>query len=457
MRVRGGPRGGALFSNVSYPVSFAVPLLVLALVAAPAAPAPLELTQAEAVRRALTTALSFRGAALDEQIAAEELRLASRALTPRVTLPLQWIHNSPQRGSAAAASPTQPGDHGVQSFIATNAIDEYSALATISKPFDLSGKLRAALEKSRAALAAAHAGTEVARRTLISTTTQAFHDLELASDRVRDTAAALESAHTLEGITDLLVKAGEAPEVDLLKARLQSSSRTDDLAQAEAARTVAADALRVLVGAPMALDIKPVEAALSLPDASAVDRYVATVLDTRPELAQVDAEWRSAAADYRIAAAARRPDFTFALSGGFDTDALTERAIGDHAGIQSTVGLSVPIFDAGESRIRKQQARLAIAKAEIKRGQVRRELTQQFLDARARAFAAVRRYEALRATDTDAERNLTISTTRYRSGEGDILQVTDAMAALAAHRTALAQALHDYRVAMAQLQQVAGP
>src|SRR6266852_9268292 len=117
------------------------------------------LTLDEALRLANAQASAFQAAKLNERIAAEDVRQAQAAFLPKVSAPLSYIYTSPAIG-------LKPGEPRAPSFIANNAIGEYQALVNVSGDFDIAGKLRATLARNRALLAAAHAGTEVARRAL---------------------------------------------------------------------------------------------------------------------------------------------------------------------------------------------------------------------------------------------------------------------------------------------------
>ncbi|HEY6121795.1 MAG TPA: hypothetical protein VIV66_17695, partial [Pyrinomonadaceae bacterium] len=117
--------------------------------------APLRLD--DALRLANAEASAFQQAGLNEQIAAEEVKQAQLAFLPRVTAPIDYIFTSPLLG-APAGTPRAP------SFIANNAVNEYQAFMNVAGDIDIAGRLRATLAKNRALLAAAHAGTEVARR-----------------------------------------------------------------------------------------------------------------------------------------------------------------------------------------------------------------------------------------------------------------------------------------------------
>ncbi len=87
---------------------------------------------------------------------------------------------------------------------------------------------------------------------------------------------------------------------------------------------------------------------------------------------------------------------------------------------------------------------------------MRREVEQQFLRAREEALAAIRRVDNARAAVADAQRNADISVARYRGGEAPITEVTEALTTLAQLRASLQQALFDFEVARAQLQEALG-
>ncbi len=85
-----------------------------------------------------------------------------------------------------------------------------------------------------------------------------------------------------------------------------------------------------------------------------------------------------------------------------------------------------------------------------------RGFTQQFYAAKAQVTAAADRIRLAGDGVTRAQSNLSASIARYRAGEAQIIEVTDALTTLAAQRTALYQALFDYQTALARLRQAAG-
>ena len=410
---------------------------------------PSVLTLDDALRLANIQASAFQQATLQEQIAEEDLRQAKAAFLPSLSAPLSYIYTSPAHG-------LQPGEPRTPSFIAADAINQYQAYLQVSGDFDLSGKLRATLVRNRALLAAAHAGTEVARRALAQAVIEAYYGLSLAAAQRRAAEESLAAAEEFEKITALLLTGGEVASVDLTRAELQTIARRDELEKAQAAELVAGGSLRVLVGYDFTRPISAAELSLSIPvDADFLNADVADVT-RRPEFMQFEWQLRAAQQDIKVARADRLPSFTYELLGGFDTDSMRGPALKEHTGISAAVSLNIPIFDWGIRKSKERQARLNLQVAENERTIALRGFTQQFYSAKAEAASAAARVRLARDGITKAESNLRASIARYRAGEAQIVEVTDAQTTLVAQRTAYYQALFDYQIALGRLRLATG-
>jgi outer membrane protein TolC len=403
----------------------------------------------EALRLAGVAASDYTQAQLNERIAAEDVRQAQAAFLPRVTSPNAYTYTSPQIGLL-------PGEPRTQSFIANNAISEYQSLVNVAGDVDIAGRLRATLERNRALLAAAHAGTEVARRALNQAVVAAYYGLALATAERRAAELNLAAAEEFERITDLLLTGGEVAPVDLIRARVQTITRRDELERARADEAVAADSLRTLVGYDFTQPINASDLAIALPANGEIEQYTADLIARRPEFAQFEAERRAAEQEVRVARAERLPQLSYSVSGGFDSDSAQPVRIKEHTGVAAELSLSIPIFDFGASRSRERQAQLRAQLAETERAQALRAFAQQFYTARTQAASAATRIRLAGAGLAQAQSNLDASIARYRAGEAQIIEVTDALTTLAAQRTALYQAIFDYQTALARLRQAAG-
>ena len=413
---------------------------------APAAPDASLLSVEEAVRLALLQASTYQQASLNERIAAEDVRQARAAFLPRLAATLTFIHTSP----ASGVSPR------VASYIAANAVDEYVGLLGVTGDLDLSGRLRATLDRNVALLEAARSGTQVARRALAQATIDAYYALALATARRRAAAENLASAEEFERVTALSADAGEVAPIDRTRAQLQTITRRDELEQARAAESAAGSGLRILVGYDFARPIGTADLVGFSTEPGEIDRLTADMVSRRPEFAQLQAERRAAELSVRVARAERLPGVTYSIDGGVDTDSLRPTPLREHRGFSTTLGVTVPLWDWGASRSRELQARDRAAVAESARLASLRAFEQQFYDSRAQALTAATRIRLATDGMATAERNLDVSIARYRAGEAPILEVTDAQTTLIAQRTAYYQALFDYQSARARLAQATG-
>jgi outer membrane protein TolC len=401
------------------------------------------------LRLANAQASTFQTALLNERVAAEDVRQARAAFLPKVSTPLSYIYTSPALG-------LPPGEPRGPSFVSSDGIGVYDGLVNVSGDFDIAGRLRSTLAKNRALLAAAHAGAEVARRELAQAVVEAYYGLALANAQLRSAEQNLAAAEEFEHITSLLLSGGEVAAVDLTRAQLQTLTRRDELEKARGTEAVAAGSLRVFVGYEFSRPIATTDLALALPVGSEYQQFKAEDVSRRPEFTQLDQQLRAARQEIKIARADRLPSLSYSVNSGFDTDSLKGPRLKEHTGVSAAVSFSIPIFDWGASRSREQQARLRVDIAENERTLALRGFTQQFYAARAQVESAAARINLAREGVTKAQDNLAASIARYRAGEAQIVEVTDAQTTLVEQRSALYQAIFDYQTALARLRQATG-
>jgi outer membrane protein TolC len=407
---------------------------------APATP----LSLASATDSALRQVSAFQQAQIDEQLAAEDLKQARASLLPRVRDSYTITYNSP-------AHPLV--DPGAPSFIGANAIHEYQNLVGIAGDVNLG--MIAAIRRSRALLIAARAGTEIARRQFIRGVSEAYYGVALATAKRQAAEISYDAAREFERVTRLNYEAGEVPEVDAIRAHLQTAARRDELAQAQQAEAIANASLGTLLGAAIGVapSIEPLPQTVAAGELSSL---TAAGVAKRPEFTQLAAQLQAAHFDVGAARADFLPRITYSVDRGFDTSSLASEQIREHRGLLATASIDVPLFDWGLTRSRLRQAQLRAKSAEVQRQLTTRDLYLQFETARQEALTAQARVDNARQALLDAERNAAISVARYRAGEAAILEATDAQTTLAQQRLALQQALFDYVVARGQLREAAG-
>ena len=410
------------------------------------------LTRDGAVQLALKQASLFQQSQINEQIVAQDLKQARAAFYPRLAINPTVIYNTPSLGNVNAATnaPRPP------SFLGANAVSEYQGLVTLSGELDVSGRLRTALRRNQALLEAARLGTEVERRNLVFAVNDAYFNLEIATARRRASEENLKAAEEFERNVKLNLDAGEVAPVELTRARLQTNTRRDELAQNQSTESAAADALRVLVGYQFTQPIATTDLLTEVPQPGEIESYTQTAVANRPEIAQFEAERLAAELEIKAERLTRRPNLVYSLENGFISDSLAPRSIKNSLGVRATIGVSFPLFDAGASRSREAQARLRWQSAQNQRALSERQFAGAFFTARDAALSAITRIKLAAGGIDDARSNLSASLARYQAGEALITEVTDAQNTLIARQTSLYQAIFDYQTARARLLQAIG-
>lgn len=401
------------------------------------------LSAQEAVALALDHAANLKQAQFDELSAREDVKQARAALLPQFNVPLTYWGTTPSTVRA-------PGDPLTFSFVSSSAINEMVGTMTITGTIDVAGRLRAQLARGRALLEAAHAGTQVARRNLALATIDSYYGLVLARQRRRLADESLALAESFAATTEEEHTRGAIEEADVLRARSAARSRRDELEQARLAESIALSQLRVLTGVDYATYIAVVRLTDNVTRGADFLSYHEELINSRPELMQLDAQKRAALNDRRAARRELFPQLTYTLNAGFD--AANFSPLKRYSGGDAIITLNVPIFNFGASRSRAAQAELRARALDAQRETQVLELQQEFYAARAGALSALDRIRNAADAATASQQNLNLVFQNYRSKKATLLEIIDAQSNYSATRVEYYQAIADYYSARARLE-----
>jgi outer membrane protein, multidrug efflux system len=398
----------------------------------------------EVVTLALSNASLYQQSLIDEKIAREDVRQARAAFFPQFSMPLTYTGITPSRLRA-------PDEPVTFSFVSGSAINETTALVNVSGAIDITGRLRAALSRSRSLLEAANAGTRVARRELVLVTVDAYYALALTRQQRRLADETLALAEGFVNVAEGLKARGEGEESDVFRARAAAAAQRGAVEQARAAEFAAMNLLRALTGIDYSTQIITARLTENVPTASDFNNYTEDIIRNRAELEQIDAQQRAARADARAARRELLPELTYSLNGGFDAGDF--RPVGRYAGGSAIISLNVPIFNFGASRSRERQARLRSEQLDTQRELMLRQLRQEFYVNRANALGALARIRDTRAASEASQQNMTGIFMRYRARKATIIDVIDAQTNYAETRTAYYQSIVDYHTSRIRLEE----
>lgn len=394
-----------------------------------------KLTLEEAVSFALGFAAAFRQSTFDERSAAEDVRQSRAALFPQISAPIAYLGTTP----SVVRFPDQPPTF---SYVASSAINETSAYLNTSGTLDIAGHLRAGLQRSRALLAAAHAGTQAARRSLVLATVDSYYGLLLAQEKRRLADEALSLAEGVATLSADLLAQGKVESAEVDRARASALARRDELEQARLGEYLAMNSLRTLIGTEFTVHLTVESITRRAPTSNNFVDLGAESFLTRPELAQIDAFKLAANAEARQARAELRPQLSYSINAGFDTANLGR--LRQYSGGSLLMSLTIPIFNFGASRSREKQARLRAEALDVQRQNTETALKAEFFGARAGMSSAFQRIRYTRAAAEITQRNQDEVFAGYRDQKNTLLEVNDAQSAYAAARLSYYQAIADY-------------
>jgi outer membrane protein TolC len=385
------------------------------------------------------------------------VRVARAALSPTLKLGASFTRNSEAQQIAFPV----PGTGRLQSFKvgSANVLDvRTEALYTLTS----GGRDPALVRAAEAAESARRHDRDQAESDLTLRVSQEFYRA-LAARRLEAAATdALTSARAHRSVSAARVRAGVVARLDSLQAQVDVAQRANALVRAQEAVRVSRVELESTIGAPLDTSRSLVEpgrpGALDADPAAAVDR----ALQARPELASLDESLRENASKLEAARDARHPQLNLSATAEYLGPNLEEQWWNtDVPGLRTyklytTLGLSMPLYDAGLVRARAgevaaDRAGLA-ARREDQALTVRREVEQAVSDVQ----VAYTLWQSDSSRVAAAGEALRIAEAGYKGGTVTGADVRAAEAGLADARAEEAQSLMDYWTARASLQHATG-
>lgn len=392
------------------------------------------------VEEALRNNTDLRQAAANLSRARAVLRETRSGLFPSASL------------NASATYQRQSGDQLGFQGVATQG-ESYDLGIDASYQIDLFGRIRRAIQATRAEVGAAQAAVDVSRITVAAETARAYAD---ACSAGRQLAVARETLRIQEQTFDLtrrMMEGGRGTALETGQAGSLLEQVRASLPTLEAQRQTALFRLSVLTGRPPADFPREVAACESAP---ALARPIpvgdgAALLARRPDVRQAERELAAATARVGVATAALYPTVTLGGSIGSSATSLGGLASGDS--FRFSIG---PLISWEFTNLFVGRARIAQAEANADRALANFE--GSWLKALEETESALTRYareldrrEALRRARAQSAEAARIARLRYQAGRDSFQIVLDAERSLAGVEAELARSeaqLSDHLVSL---------
>jgi NodT family efflux transporter outer membrane factor (OMF) lipoprotein len=242
--------------------------------------------------------------------------------------------------------------------VARGAQTDYSLSASVSWEVDLWGRLRRALEESKASAQASAGDLEGIRLSAQAALAQDYFQL-----RALDTQKQLLDASTVAyekslQLTKNRYASGVASRADIVQAESQLLATQAQAIDVGVQRAQLEHAIALLVGQPPStffLDVAPLSA-LPPPTPAGVP---SELLERRPDIAAAERRVAAANAQIGVIKASYYPTLTLGASGGFDTTTASKWLTYPSRFWSIGPSISQAVFDAGLRRAQTDQARAA--------------------------------------------------------------------------------------------------
>src|SRR2546426_739744 len=394
----------------------------------------------DAVGIALDTQPNIKARISDYIAAAFRVDQALAPLLPQITG--SWTAARDQNVSVSGGG-TQP--------LRTVVTWTTSTIARVSLSqilFDF-GKNFASTEAARKLADVALEDTELQRQLVTQTVKESYTNINFAVRLIQVSQQAVERAELNLRSARGFFEVGTRPKSDVARAEVDVANAKVDLIRARNAERLARVALATAMGLPATTPLQIQDNLIYQAVTMDRARLAEDALRQRPEYRQ--ARLNAEANDARLPRSFRDffPDIT---GGGFygaqraDMNEIWEL----------NLSLNWTLYDGGNriARYREARANLEAAQARVKASEldISREVEQSINN----VIEADERIQAAQVAVVSAQENFRLAQGRFDAGVGTILELTDAQLALTQAQNTEAQALADYRIALARLDRAVG-
>jgi multidrug efflux system outer membrane protein len=359
-----------------------------------------------------------------------DLRVAvQRVEEARAQYGVQWGQQFPTIGGGVQGKrqrlPSNLRSGGADSSAISSQYE--AGLGLTAFEIDLFGRLRSLSQAAFQQFLATAQARKSVQMTLVGEVAESYFNVRAAEVQLELTQKTLASRQESYKLVKSRFDGGVASELDLAQAKSLLDSAAADLAQLARLQAQSANALVVLIGAPLPTDLPP-------PAPFDANQLLASVpaglpsdlLMRRPDILAAEHQLQAANANIGAARAAFFPAISLTGLFGSASPSLGGLFKGGQDYWSFSPSITTPLFMGGQLRenlnVAKARNNIAVAQYEQAIQQAFREVA----DALAGEATYGTQVQALRALQASSARTLELSELRYKSGIDSFLQVQNA-------------------------------
>jgi len=315
-------------------------------------------------------------------------------------------------------------------------------IGATSFELDLFGRVRSLTTAAQNRYFEQEAAARATRLTLVGDIATAWLNYAADATLLKVAQQTAEVAQGSVRLTEARLRGGISPRTDLTQAQTILAAAQSDLAEQRTALAQDANALQLLVGAPIELRLLPTDIEQAANTVAALPAGLdSQILLRRPDVVQAEYELRAANAEIGAARAELFPRLALTGLVGFASQALRTLFAGGAFNYTGSASLSYPIFRAGAGRAGVEYSRAQRDAALASYERAIQTAFRETADALAREGTLADQLRAERLGVTAATVTLNLTNARYRGGIDTFLSSLDAQRSLYGAQQTLVQTL----------------
>lgn len=347
-------------------------------------------------------------------------------------------------GTNIGGTGTGIGGTGTGSVVSTSGSGSSFSLYLGATAFelDLFGRVRSLTAAAQNRYFGQEAAARATRITLVGDVATVWLNYAADATLLRVAQQTAQVAQSSVRLTTARLQGGIAPRTDLSQAQTILAAAQSDLAAQRTALAQDANALQLLVGAPVELRLLPTDIEQAANTVAALPAGLdSTILLRRPDVVQAEYQLRAANAEIGAARAELFPRLALTGLVGFASQALRTLFAGGAFNYTGSASLSYPIFRAGAGRAGVAYSRAERDAALASYERAIQSAFRETADALAREGTLAEQLRAERFGLAAASDTLNLTNARYRGGIDTFLSSLDAQRSLYGAQQTLVQTL----------------
>ena len=288
----------------------------------------------------------------------------------------------------------------------------------------------------------------------ISQVKQAFYGVLLAKESLEVMTRVYENAQANYEKTLQRYQVGKASELEKLRAQVNVMNAEPNVSSCENAVLLATWQLKAVMGLDLATEIETVGEIEDYTNELLTPYVSEEDISNNSSLTQLDIQNRMLESTIRMQKKQYLP--TLAANVNYNYSAMGDEELRWFPSSTAAVSLSIPIFDGFQKHFNIKQSKINKDMLDLQKEDTERQIKIAIRNYNDKIALCVKNYTAATSTVEIAQKSYEISEKMYEVGKTTLVELNDAQLALQQAQLTQAQAVYDYMVARAALDELIG-